>query len=92
MYFAYIHMSWVFYKVLYIDLRYMYIFYIIFCMILRTWLYIKFMYEGLDNVFVFHNFESLNYFLQVFKKIVFGPIQKFVLIFSQYKLLALATL
>jgi hypothetical protein len=50
------------------------------------------MYEGLDNVFMFHNFENLNYFLQVFKKIVFGPIQKFVLIFSQYKLLALATL
>jgi hypothetical protein len=92
MYFAYIHMSWVFYKVLYIDLKYMYIFYIIFCMILSTWLYIKFMYEGLDNVFVFHNFESSNYLLQVFKKIVFVPIQKFVLIFSQYKLLALATL
>ncbi len=92
MYFAYIHMSWVFYKVLYIDLKYMYIFYIIFCMILSTWLYIKFMYEGFDNVFVFHNFESSNYFLQVFKKIVFVPIQKFVLIFSQYKLLALATL
>jgi hypothetical protein len=50
------------------------------------------MYEGLDNVFVFHNFESLNYFLQVLKKIVFGPIQKFALIFSQYKLLALTTL
>jgi hypothetical protein len=33
----------------------MYVFRIIFCMVLNTWLHTTLLYEGLDNVFVFPN-------------------------------------
>jgi hypothetical protein len=61
--------------ILYIGLKYMYISHIIFCMVLNTRLHIKFLYEGLDNVFVLHNLQCPNSFFQVFPWIVFVPIQ-----------------
>jgi hypothetical protein len=50
-----------------------------------------FLYESLNNLFMFHNFQSPNSFPQVFPNyICFIP--KFVLISSQYKLLSPITL
>jgi hypothetical protein len=57
------------------------VFYIIFCMVLNLWLHTKVLYEGLDNVFAFHNFQNFNSFPQV----IFSSIQKFVLISFQCK-------
>jgi len=51
---------------------YMYIFRIIFYMILNTWLHTKILYEGLDNVFVFHNLQTPSF---KFSQIVFAPFQ-----------------
>jgi hypothetical protein len=77
--------------ILYIGLTYMYIFRIIFCMVLSTWLHTKLLYEGLDNIFAFHNLQSPNSFLQVLPNCIYCT-SNFVLMSSQCKLLSLITL
>jgi hypothetical protein len=62
----------------------MYVFHIIFCMVLSTWLHTKLSYEGLDNVFALPNLQTPFKFSQV----VFAPLQKFVLMSFQCKLLS----
>jgi hypothetical protein len=64
---------------------YMYISRIIFCMVLSTWLHTKILYEGLDNVFALPNFQIPSF---KFSQVVFVPLQKFVLMSSQCKLLS----
>jgi len=71
-------------SILYIGFTYMYVSYIIFCMVLNTWLHTKVSYEGLDNVFALPNLQTPFKFSQV----VFAPLQKFVLMSSQCKLLS----
>jgi hypothetical protein len=63
----------------------MYVFRIIFCMVLSTWLHTKLLYEGLDNVFALPNLQILSF---KFSQVVFTPLQKFVLMSSQCKLLS----
>jgi hypothetical protein len=62
---------------------YMYIFRIIFCMVLNTWLHTKILYEGLDDVFLCPNLQILSF---KYSQVVFAPFQKFVLMSSQCKL------
>jgi hypothetical protein len=62
----------------------MYIYHIIFCMVLSTLLHTKLLYQGLDNVFVLPNLQTPFKFSYV----VFAPLQKFVLMSSQCKLLS----
>ncbi len=64
---------------------YMCIFRIIFCMVLNTSLHTKLLYEGLDNVFVLPNLQTPSF---TFSQIIFAPLQKFVLMSSQCKLLS----
>ncbi len=55
--------------ILYIGLSYMYVFRIIFCMVLNTWLHTKLLYENLDNVFAFHNLQTLSFkFSQILQR------------------------
>jgi hypothetical protein len=71
--------------ILYIGFTYMYIFCIIFCMVLSTWLHTKLSYEGLDNVFALPNLQTPSL---KFSQVVFAPFQKFILMSSQCKLLS----
>jgi hypothetical protein len=50
----------------------MYVFCIILCMILRIWLHTKILYEGIDNVFVLQNFQTLSF---KFSQIIFVSLQ-----------------
>jgi hypothetical protein len=61
-------------------LMYMYVFCIIFFMVLSTCLHTKLLNEGLDNVFALHNIQVLSNCI--------CSISKFVLMFSQCKLLS----
>jgi hypothetical protein len=69
--------------ILYIGLTYMYVSRIIFRMVLSTWLHTTLLYEGLDNVFVLPNLQTPSF---KFSQVVFAPLQKIVLMFSQNKL------
>jgi len=71
--------------ILYIGFMYMYVSRIIFCIILNTWLHTKLSYEGLDNVFVLPNLQTPSF---KYSQVLFAPLQKFVLMFSQCKLLS----
>jgi hypothetical protein len=57
----------------------MYVFCIVFCMVLSTWLHTKILYEGLDDVFALPNLQTLSF---KFSQVVFAPLQKFVLMSS----------
>ncbi len=72
-------------SILYIGFTYMYVFYIMFCMVLSTWLHTTLLYEGLDNVFVLPNLQTPSF---KFSQVVFAPLQKFVLMSFQCKLLS----
>jgi hypothetical protein len=71
--------------ILYIGFTYMYISRIIFRMVLSTWLHTTLLYEGLDNVFTLLNFQTPSF---KFSQVVFVPLQNFVLISFQNKLLS----
>ncbi len=71
--------------ILYIGFTYMYISHIIFCMVWSTWLHTKVLYEGLDNVFALPNFQTPSF---KYSQVIFTPLQKFVLMTSQCKLLS----
>ncbi len=71
--------------ILYIGFTYIYVFRIIYCMILSTWLRTKLSYEGLDNVFTLPNLQIPSF---KFSQVVFASLQKFVLMSSQCKLLS----
>ncbi len=71
--------------ILYIGFTYIYISHIIFRMILSTWLHTTLLYEGFDNVFALPNLQAPSF---KFSQVVFAPFQKFVLMFSQNKLLS----
>jgi len=62
----------------------MYVSRIILCTDLNTWLHTKLLYEGLDNVFALPNHQTPSF---KFSQVVFAPLQKFVLMSSQCKLL-----
>jgi hypothetical protein len=72
-------------SILYIGFMYMYVFRIIFCMVLSTWLHTKILYASLDNVFALPNLETPSF---KFSQVVFAPLQKFVLMSSQCKFLS----
>jgi hypothetical protein len=72
-------------SILYIGFTYMYISRIIFCMILNTWLHTKLLYAGLDNIFALPNLQIPSF---KFSQVVFAPLQKFVLMSFQCKLLS----
>jgi hypothetical protein len=72
-------------SILYIGFMYMYIFCIIFCTVLSTWLHTKILYASLDNVFVLPNLETPSF---KFSQVVFAPLQIFVLMSSQCKFLS----
>jgi hypothetical protein len=72
-------------SILYIGFTYMYIFRIIFCMVLSTWLHTKLLYVDLDNVFVLRNLQTPSF---KFSQVVFAPLQKFVLMSFQCKFLS----
>ncbi len=72
-------------SILYIGFTYMYAFHIIFCMVLSAWLHTKLLYAGLDNIFAFPNHQTPSF---KFSQVVFAPLQKFVLMFSQCKFLS----
>jgi len=63
----------------------MYVYRIISCMVLNTWLYTKVLYEGLDDVFVLRNLQTPSF---KYSQVVFAPLQKFVLMSFQCKLLS----
>ncbi len=63
----------------------MYIFRIISCMVLNTWLHTKLLYEGLDDVFALPNLQTPSF---KYSQVVFAPLQKIVLMSSQCKLLS----
>ncbi len=63
----------------------MYVFHIIYCMVLSTWLHTKLSYGGLDNVFALRNLQTPSF---KFSQVVFVPLQKFVLMSFQCKLLS----
>jgi len=63
----------------------MYISRIIFCMVLNTGFHTKLSYEGLDNVFALPNLQIPSF---KFSQVVFVPLQQFVLMSSQCKLLS----
>ncbi len=71
--------------ILYIGFMYMYVSRIIFRMVLNTWLHTTLLYEGLDNVFALPNLQTPSF---KFSQIIFAPLQKFVLMSSQNKLLS----
>jgi hypothetical protein len=71
--------------ILYIGFTYRYVSRIIFCMVLSTWLHTTFFYEGLDNVFALLNRQTPSF---KFSQVVFAPLQKFVLMSFQCKLLS----
>jgi hypothetical protein len=71
--------------ILYIGFTYMYVFCIIYCMVLSTWLHTKLLYEGLDNVFALPNLQTPSF---KFSQVIFAPLQKFVLMSSECKLLS----
>jgi hypothetical protein len=71
-------------SILYIGFTYMYVSRIIFCMVLNTWLHTKLLYEGLDNVFALPNLQTPSF---KYSQVVFAPLQNFVLMFFQCKLL-----
>jgi hypothetical protein len=54
-------------------------------MVLSTLLHTKILYVGLDNVFALPNLQTPSF---KFSQIVFAPLQKFVLMSSQCKLLS----
>jgi len=54
-------------------------------MVLSTWLHTKILYACFDSVFVLPNLQTPSF---KFSQIVFAPLQKFVLMFSQCKLLS----
>jgi hypothetical protein len=56
----------------YIGFTHMYIYRIIFCMVLSTWLHTKLLCEGFDNVFAFHNLQIPSF---KFSQIVFAPLE-----------------
>jgi hypothetical protein len=72
-------------SILYIGFMYMYVSRIIYCMVLSTWLHTKLSYKGLDKVFALPNLQTPSF---KFSQVVFAPLQKFVLISSQCKLLS----
>jgi hypothetical protein len=72
-------------SILYIGFTYMYVFRIIFCMLLSTWLHTKILYAGLDNVYALPNLQTPSF---KFSQVVFAPLQKFVLMSSPCKLLS----
>jgi hypothetical protein len=72
-------------SILYIGFTYMYVFRIIFCTVLSTWLHIKILYAGLDNVFALLNIQTPSF---KFSQVVFDPFQKFVLMSFQCKFLS----
>jgi hypothetical protein len=49
-------------------------------MVLNTWLHTTLLYEGLDNVFTFPNLQTPSF---KFSQVVFAPLQKIILMFSQ---------
>ncbi len=68
-------------SILYIGFTHMYMSRII----LSTWLHTKILYEGLDNVFALPNLQTPSF---KFSQVVFTPLQKFVSMSSQCKLLS----
>jgi hypothetical protein len=72
-------------SILYIDFTYTYVFHIISCMVLNTWLHTKLLYENLDDVFTLPNIQTPSF---KYSQVVFAPLQKFVLMSSQCKLLS----
>jgi len=72
-------------SILYIGFTYMYVSRIIFRMVLSTWLHTTLLYEGFDNVFALPNLQTPSF---KFSQVVFAPLQKFVLVSSQNKLLS----
>jgi hypothetical protein len=54
-------------------------------MVLGTWLYTTILYEGLDNVFALPNLQIPSF---KFSQVVFVPLQKFVLMSFQNKILS----
>jgi hypothetical protein len=71
--------------ILYMGFTYMYVSRIMFHMVLSTWLHTTLLYEGLDNVFALPNLQTPSF---KFSQVVFAPLQKFVLMSSQNKLLS----
>ncbi len=71
--------------ILYIGFTYMYVSCIIYCMVLSTWIHTKLLYEGLDKIFALPNLQTPSF---KFSQVVFAPLQKFVLMFSQCKFLS----
>ncbi len=72
-------------SILYIGFTYMYVFRIISCMVLCTWLHNKLLYEGLNDIFGLPNLQTPSF---KYSQVVFAPLQKFVLMSSQCKLLS----
>jgi len=72
-------------SILYIGFTYMYVFHIISYMVLNTWLHTKLLYEGLNDVFALPNLQTPFF---KYSQIVFAPLQKFVLMSSECKLLS----
>jgi hypothetical protein len=64
---------------------YMYVSRIVFHMVLSTWLHTTLLYESFDNVFALPNFQTPSF---KFSQVVFAPLQKFIVMFSQNKLLS----
>jgi hypothetical protein len=71
--------------ILYMGFMYMYVSRIIFRIISNTWLHTTLFYEGLDNVFAVPNLQTPSF---KFFQVVFAPLQNFVLMSSQNKLLS----
>jgi hypothetical protein len=71
--------------ILYMGFTYMYVSCIIFRMVLSTWLHTTLLYEGLDNVFAPPNLQTPSF---KFSQVVFAPLQNFVLMTPQNKLLS----
>jgi hypothetical protein len=72
-------------SILYIGFTYMYVSRIISCMVSSTWLHTKLLYEGFDDVFALPNLQTPFF---KYSQVVFAPLQNFVLISSQCKLLS----
>jgi hypothetical protein len=54
-------------------------------MVLSTWFHTKILYEGLDNVFALPNLQTPSF---KFSQVTFAPLQNFVLMSFQCKLLS----
>jgi hypothetical protein len=63
----------------------MYVSRITFCMVLSTWIHTKLLYAGLDNVVALPNLQTPSF---KFSQVLFVPLQKFVLMSFQCKLLS----